>query len=303
LTSTEQRDPDILLDDDGGVYMVFGTFNYYMVRLGQDMLSLAEEPRPVVILNPQGPYGAGRTDDKPSLHKRNSLYYLSWSSYYATARSVYGPFEYRGCIIDSTSLSPQFHHPAPTCDRHGNFFQFNGQSYYTCNDASQAGRSSHFRDSVLAYVHYRDDGTIAPIRIEPIGTGQYDAASCPIQAANYFSLVGGEKRESPDDGFEVQALANGSQLRYPHIKNVQGHVRLTLFFRSSGARGGWVEARCKTTGRVLGTMVVEPASDWNILRDVSCEFPLDSRGLDLLLAFMGPDREFCRLCRFSLSSG
>jgi len=302
MISTDQRDPDILLDDDGEAYMVFGTFNYYMVRLGRDMLSMAEAPRPVIILNPQGPYGAGRTDDKPSLHKRNDLYYLSWSSYYATAHSVYGPYEYRGCIIDSTSLSPQFQHPSPTFDRHGNFFQLNGQTYFTCNDASQAGCSRYFRDSILAYVHYRDDGTMAPIRIEPVGVGQYDAASGPIQAANYFLLVGGVKRESPEGWFEVQALANGSEIRYPHIKNIRGRVRLTLFFRSSGVIGGWVEARSKTGGAVLATMAIEPASDWNILRDVSCEFSVESGELELLLAFKGPDREFCRLCRFTIVS-
>ena len=46
LTPTAQRDPDILMDDDGKAYMVYGTFDYFVVRLNDDMISLAEKPRP-----------------------------------------------------------------------------------------------------------------------------------------------------------------------------------------------------------------------------------------------------------------
>ena len=34
-----------------------------------------------------------------------------------------------------------------------------------------------FRDSVAAYVHYRDDGTIAALVVDEIGVGEYDGAS------------------------------------------------------------------------------------------------------------------------------
>ena len=38
---TQSRDPDILLDDDGAAYIVFGTFRYFIAKLSGDGLSLA----------------------------------------------------------------------------------------------------------------------------------------------------------------------------------------------------------------------------------------------------------------------
>jgi hypothetical protein len=99
LTDTEQRDPDILIDDDGTAYMVYGTFEFYLVRLNSDMISLAEAPRHLELDRKFGPYGEGKTDDKPSLHKRNGIYYLSWSSFYAISANIYGPYVYKGSVI------------------------------------------------------------------------------------------------------------------------------------------------------------------------------------------------------------
>ena len=40
-----------------------------------------------------GPYGPGKCDDKPFLHKHNATYYLSWGGFYATASHPYGPYQ------------------------------------------------------------------------------------------------------------------------------------------------------------------------------------------------------------------
>ena len=66
LVPTYSRDPGVLMDDDGSNYLIFGTFSYYMARLAPDMISLAEELRPVQILGQQ------HRDDKPFLHKRGA---------------------------------------------------------------------------------------------------------------------------------------------------------------------------------------------------------------------------------------
>ncbi|MCJ2180240.1 family 43 glycosylhydrolase, partial [Novosphingobium album (ex Hu et al. 2023)] len=87
---TASRDPGILQEPDGTSYIVFGTFDFYIARLNPDMISLAEAPRRLQIDGIQGPYGAGKTDDKPFLHRRGRYYYLSWGSYYAIGESPYG---------------------------------------------------------------------------------------------------------------------------------------------------------------------------------------------------------------------
>ncbi len=104
--ATEAHDPGLFLDEDGEAYIVFGTWDFYIARLKENMVSLAEVPRKITIHNPEGPYGKGKTDDKPYLHKRQGIYYLSWGCYYAMGSSVYGPYDCRGSIILEENVAP-----------------------------------------------------------------------------------------------------------------------------------------------------------------------------------------------------
>ena len=79
---TQMRDPSAFIDDDGAAYLVFGTFNYYIARLGEDMMSLAEAPRPVVVRNATSQNGVGVLDDKPFLHRKGGMYYFSFGAFY-----------------------------------------------------------------------------------------------------------------------------------------------------------------------------------------------------------------------------
>jgi len=87
---TTFRDPCVFEDDNGAFYIIAGVFEYYVTRLGEDMVSLAETPRHVVVNNPYGPCGDGKTDDKPFIHKENNTYYLSWvRDYQSVCMRVY----------------------------------------------------------------------------------------------------------------------------------------------------------------------------------------------------------------------
>lgn len=168
--NTDVRDPGLFIDEDDTPYIVFGTWNFYLAKLNEDMISLAEEPKMLKILDPEGPYGKGETDDKPYLHKRNGIYYLSWGCYYAMSESIYGPYQCYGSIILEENVHPSLryknHHI--TYDRHGSFFEWRNQWYFICNEMGRT-QNSYFRDSSLAYVTYKDDGKIEPIYIDPQG--------------------------------------------------------------------------------------------------------------------------------------
>ncbi len=131
------RDPAVFADDDGNYYIISGVFDYYITRLGADLVSLAETPRYVTVLNPTGPYGAS-TDDKPFIHKNNGIYYLSWGCFYGMSHSVYGPYNYTGSVIDTRFISTDFqtkinqgpwYSHGDYADRHGSFWQSGGQWY------------------------------------------------------------------------------------------------------------------------------------------------------------------------------
>jgi hypothetical protein len=270
--STKPRDPGILQDDDGNYYLVFGAGSYYIAKLGEDMVSLAETPRYITVLDPMGNKGPGRLDDKAFLHKVNSTYYLSWGCFYATSinGSPYGPYQYRGVFIDPAVLAPDFRLNNTNtnasawwldpnyADRHGSFFVLHGQTYYAVNDRSHSSDVKHagaYRDSVMAYVHYGTNGSIAPLVINKAGVGQYDASS-DIEAENYFAMqsAGAYKTEmtagetprtdaartatrpnGPAVNFVVAGLEHGSVLCYPNIHGIHkasstkpAALRLTL---------------------------------------------------------------------------
>jgi hypothetical protein len=250
LVQTEARDPGILQDADGANYIVFGTFRYFIARLGEDMVSLAETPRPLKVANAVGPYAKGLTDDKPFLHRRGDLYYLSWGSYYAIGRSPYGPFETQGSVLSAATTDPELRlvrpgarYDALNYDRHGSFFEMNGQWYFACNDQATPGATEHFRNSAISYVHYRADGTIAPVRLDTVGVGQYDARR-GIAAADFFDARGGAVSHRGGDSF-VLDLAPGGFACYPGVRGVTRSLTVL-------ADGPLEIRRGNAHGRVLG---------------------------------------------------
>ena len=64
--------------------------------------------------------------DKSTLHKREGTYYLSAGTRYATSKSVYGPYTFRG---DSVGKHPSQSFGL-TGQAHGRFFEWRGQWFH-----------------------------------------------------------------------------------------------------------------------------------------------------------------------------
>ncbi len=296
LTPVEERDPGILMDDDGSSYINFGTWDYYIARLNKDMISLAEPPREIAIDFKDGPYGEGKTDDKSCLSKYNGHYYLSWGCYYAMARNPYGPYVYKGSIIVPQGTDTQFRIPSLTSDRHGNFFQYHNQTYFTCNDFSQPGSTPVFRNSIISYVHYRENGEIAPIHITSIGVGQYDAAQGPVEAEDYFDLEGGYACECPEGGFEVRGLTNRSLIAYPNVSHVPLQAVLALRLSKGTSAQCVVEIRSDgPQGALLGSKVIPRTRDWKHYADVKVPLNNTKSTVNLCFVIRGAPSELVRL--------
>jgi hypothetical protein len=295
LVPTEARDPGILMDEDGAAYIVFGTFDYYIAKLGEDMISLAEPPRLVEFDHKFGPYGEGKTDDKPYLHRRGGIYYFSWGCFYATADNLYGPYSYKGCIISPETTAVSFRNDHLYMDRHSSFFEFNGQWYIICNDYSAKGTSAYFRNSILAYVHYRDNGEIAPVRIDSTGVGRYDASAGPIRAEDYFQIIGGSVRESPHGGFEVRDLGNGSVLTYPNIENLPANAKLILKLFSARSGAGKIEIREDgSRGRLIGEATIPQTAALDKYTELTIPVATKGQSVNLAFVFRGESGEHTR---------
>ncbi|MGB5943849.1 MAG: family 43 glycosylhydrolase [Leeuwenhoekiella sp.] len=138
-------DPTVFVDDDNTPYIVYGRTNYKIARLKESMIELDEEPKTIVIEKPT--YFPDM--DKNSLHKRNGIYYLSCSGYYATSKNLYGPYVAQGRVGTGWELD--------TAYGHGDFFVWKGDWYHVwCKYKDR--EKDRIRDSYIAPVIYDQDG-------------------------------------------------------------------------------------------------------------------------------------------------
>ncbi|EJL37515.1 beta-xylosidase [Caulobacter sp. AP07] len=156
----EPIDPQVLIDDDGQAYMVFGTRVPKIVKLGSDMVSLAGPIQNLVVTgfpaaDPKKKYG-----EAPFLHKRKGLYYFSFSTgwpgqiVYATAKTPMGPYAYRGVILDYLKISTN----------HQAILQDKGRTWFFYHDNLLAGGGDHRRSIAIEPLTYSADGTIEEVR-------------------------------------------------------------------------------------------------------------------------------------------
>ena len=131
-----------------------------VARLTDDMLQFAEPPRDALILDEQGfPLLGGDHDrrffEAAWMHKHGGLYYLSYSTgdthylAYATGSSPYGPFTYRGRILE----------PVQGWTTHHSILKVEDQWYLFYHDTQLSGRT-HLRNAKVTELTHRPDGTI-----------------------------------------------------------------------------------------------------------------------------------------------
>jgi hypothetical protein len=135
-----------------------------MARLADDMLGFAEPVRDVVIQDASGKPllsadHARRFFEAPWLHKVGDTYYLSYSTgdthfiVYATGKSPYGPFTYRGKILE----------PVLGWTNHHSIVEFKGKSYLFYHDAQVSDGKTHLRNVKVTELRYGPDGSIVTI--------------------------------------------------------------------------------------------------------------------------------------------
>jgi len=291
LTPTAQYDPTVFVDDDAAhtPYIVWGYTvvgqQYHIARLNEDMISLAESPRPVTLKN-------GWQNDAPFIMKRNGLYYLnSHGAYYATATNVYGPYTFRGVFSHDQTVD------------HGGFFNWHNQTFFAYGVPDG---DPFFRKTKIVYAHFKDNGDIADdpfIERSPLGVGQYDAHWENIQAEWYFAAADGVEKRENATGFEVRNLTSGSWLAYPNVRNLKENAVLSLCASSANPAGGVIEVhQDRADGPVLGQCLVPNTGGWTNYQTVTCNLTNDAGTKDLCLVFKGHGDELVRLDWFKTDS-
>jgi arabinoxylan arabinofuranohydrolase len=153
---TTAMDPCIFIDDDGQAYLYYGQNDLRVVKLDKDMITKKGEITNIPVKN---------FHEGIWMHKRNGLYYLSYPSdkgdsianqlEYSIGKTPYGPFEYKGIILDNRSRNVH-HSIVKFKDKWYLFYHVQGPSHYE-------------RRVCLEYLEYNTDGTIKPIKMTKEG--------------------------------------------------------------------------------------------------------------------------------------
>ncbi|WP_374165046.1 glycoside hydrolase family 43 protein [Arcticibacter sp. MXS-1] len=184
-------DPAVFADDDGAYYMYFGGIwggqlqsyrnNQYssdyaeplpeeialgprVARLTDDMKEFAEPVREIVITDEENkPLLAGDTErrffEASWMHKYKGKYYFSYSTgdthfiCYAVGDSPYGPFTYKGKILE----------PVVGWTSHHSIVEFGGEWYLFYHDSSLSKGVTHLRSVKVTPLRHNEDGSIETI--------------------------------------------------------------------------------------------------------------------------------------------
>ena len=180
-------DPCAFKDEDGEIYVYFGglwggqlqryrdnkalesallpegaepALPARVVRMAADVTQFAEEPKPVVIVDENGqPLRADdphRFFEASWMHKRGGLYYFSYSTgdshllCYATSTSPYGPFRFRGELLQ----------PVVGWTTHHSIVEWRGRWFLLHHDSVPSGGRTWLRSVKIAELEYDEDGAL-----------------------------------------------------------------------------------------------------------------------------------------------
>lgn len=160
-------DPHVFVDDDGQAYIYHGGGGRCMAgKLKDNMMELEGE---MMVIE-----GLEDFHEAPWVHKRNNIYYLSYSDNhddnwndgikgdnrmrYAVSNGPLGPWEHKGIYMEPTN----------SYTNHGSIVEYKGQWYSFYHDSSLSGANGEFNDWLRSVcvdkLYYNSDGSMQMVK-------------------------------------------------------------------------------------------------------------------------------------------
>jgi hypothetical protein len=252
-------DPNPFIDKDGQVYLYWAARNFYVAKLKESMIELADAPRVIEGLPEKG------LKEGPYVFERNGLYYMAYPHVedrierleYAISRSPTGPFKYSGVIMDES--------PTGCWTSQLSIVEFRKQWYLFYHQNDLSPQFDKNRSVRIDSLFFNDNGTIRKVIPTLRGVGVTDGSQ-RIEVDRFTSVS--EKGVTIDfldtvnrfGGWKVVLDTRGAWVRYNGVDF--GSKRLsTVEMRATSKTGGTVQVRL---GDVNGTLIAEmriPKSD------------------------------------------
>jgi hypothetical protein len=197
---THSIDPSIFRDDDGTLYYNWGQFALNGTVLKPDLSGYVPGTlKRAIVTEAQHNFHEGI-----QLTKRNGIYYLVFADIgrrrtptcigYATANRPFGPYTYRGVIVDNYGCDPR------SWNNHGGIVEYKGRWYVFYHRSTNGSKT--MRKACVEPIEFDENGFIDEVETTSNGAGpELDPfASTPARIACVMS--GGARIVTMDDGRE-----------------------------------------------------------------------------------------------------
>lgn len=239
LSGISQIDPCVFIDDDGQPYLIWGQFNCRIARLNRDLQSVDLNSIKVIATEKDHHFHEGAF-----LFKRQGVYYLVYADIsrrqtptclgYATSTSLFGPYIYRGVIIDNTGCDPL------VWNNHGSIVEFKGRWYIFYHRSTHASRS--MRKTCVEPIFFTEDGLIPEVEMTSQGASPPLEACSRIEAERACQITGYTRIQyNPETkSEELAGIEHGNTAAYKYLnfgkKNGPNEVILRVAPEKTGGK-------------------------------------------------------------------
>ena len=254
-------DPCVFIDDDGQAYYFWDQFSAQGARLNADMTSLDMSTLHQGLV----------TEDEHFFHegsfvfKRDGWYYYVYAAVsrqdmpsclaYSMSRNVFGPYEYKGVIIDSNGCDPD------VWNNHGSVVEFGGQWYVLYHRSTH--HSSKLRKACIEPITFNEDGTINEVEMTSQGAGKPIPATSTIDAARACLVNGGPHVRLETASREIlSGILDSSKAAWKYVDFPSGLTKFTVRVRSLA--GGYISVHQDQSfyGEIAGVDVPAGKGEW-----------------------------------------
>lgn len=262
-------DPCVLVDDDGKNYIYWSGMGLSVAPLKDNMMELDGEPTKIQGL-PEG------FKEGPFAFKRNGIYYLTFpwvrdvteTLAYAIADNPYGPFEFKGIIMDES--------PTGCWTNHHSLIEKDGEWYLFYHHNDYSPDMDKRRSARIDKVTFNPDGTINKVTPTLRGVG-ISYARKRIQIDRYSAVSpNGIKLNfiDPNDtfkGWAIEFSKKGAWATYDRVDFGDRSVKeATLRILS---RKGCTIQTSEKDGNIIATANVPASKDWQEVTVPVCYSP------------------------------
>lgn len=292
-------DPSVFIDDDGQAYLFWGNNGLWYAKLGRDMISLESE---IIKVNTDEESAFGPKvlkhdwqlnkkimktgyEEGPWVYKRGDTYYIEYASggvpehmAYSTAKSIEGPWSYRGRIMDEAIGSFTIH---------GGSIEFKGRNFMFYHDGRLPNGGGFRRSTCVEEFTRNSDGSIPFIKFTKEGI------KTPVKNLNPYERVEAETmadsyglktdRQAGKDHW-LTRIYNGSWQRLRSVDFGDGASSITVCVR--GKAGGTIEMM--VDNKTIATINITSNKEWH---NVSAPVENITGVHDMNILYRGNDNE------------